>query len=505
MKRNEPMQIKAKKLSALLGRGYAKALKGQPDPKVERLAIDSRRVTPGCLFFALPGLRSDGNSFVDEAISRGAVAVISSKPRRFRSGKVSYLTVENPRVVLAEVSRAFFGNPDQALSLVGVTGTNGKTTVAYLVKQILTNLGQRYGCLGTIGYDLVRRTVPSFRTTPESLDLCNLLMQMRDFECRGAVMEVSSHGIDQHRVSGLDFEVAAFLNLTRDHLDYHGDMDTYYEVKRRLFNGENGSLPKIAVVNLDDEYGVRLVSEIPEQVEVITFGESEGAMFRSQNLELSAEGSKYDLQTPEGRFSVSSPLIGHYNVSNVTAALAICRGLGLNLENCIRDLDSFPGIPGRMQKVDAGQASTILVDYAHTGDALKNALGMLRKVTKGKLCVVFGCGGDRDRGKRPVMTRIANEYSDLAWATSDNPRNETVESIFEDMREGLVAADRMHFIPDRRRAIELAIESCGEGDCLLIAGKGHESFQEYGETVVPFDDRKVAIELVENMKLGGRA
>ncbi|MBK1876585.1 UDP-N-acetylmuramoyl-L-alanyl-D-glutamate--2,6-diaminopimelate ligase [Pelagicoccus mobilis] len=499
------MQSKAKKLSSLLGPDFAKALKGQPDPKIERLAIDSRRVTPGSLFFALPGLRSDGNSFVDEAISRGAVAVISSQPRRFRSGKVAYVTVENPRLALASVSRAFFGNPDQTLSLIGITGTNGKTTVAYLVKQILSNIGHRYGCLGTIGYDLVRRTVPSFRTTPEALDLCDLLAQMREFECRGAVMEVSSHGIDQHRVSGMNFEVAAFLNLTRDHLDYHQDMQSYYEVKRRLFNGENGTLPKVAVVNVDDEYGARLVSEIPEQVEVLTYGESADAMFRAEIVELSSEGSHFTLKTQDGAFAVHTPLVGDYNVSNVAAALAVCHGLGLNLENCIKDLDSFPGIPGRMQKVEAGQAATILVDYAHTGDALENALGMLRKVTKGRLCVVFGCGGDRDKGKRPVMTRIANELADYAWATSDNPRNEKIEAIFEDMKEGLVAPDRVQFVPDRRRAIERAIEFCGEGDCLLIAGKGHESFQEYGETVVPFDDRKVAIELVENMRLGGRA
>ena len=499
------MQKKAKKLSSFLGPEFAKALKSQPDPKIERLAIDSRRVTPGSLFFALPGLRSDGNSFVDEAIARGAVAVISSQPRRFRSGKIAYLTVENPRITLASVSRAFFGNPDQNLSLVGVTGTNGKTTVSYLVKQILTNQDRRYGCLGTIGYDLVRRTVPSFRTTPEALDLWDLLAQMEGFGCRGAVMEVSSHGIDQHRVRGINFEVAAFLNLTRDHLDYHKDMESYYQVKRRLFNGENGTWPKVAVVNIDDPYGTRLVSEIPEQVEVLTFGESKEAMFRCGNLGLSAEGSRFELQTLEGSFEVHTPLVGDYNVSNVAAALAICSGLGLSVKNCIRDLDSFPGIPGRMQKVEAGQSATILIDYAHTGDALENALCMLRKVTKGRLCVVFGCGGDRDRGKRPVMTRVANQFSDMAWATSDNPRNEKVEAIFEDMKSGLVAPERMRFVSDRRRAIELAIEFCKEGDCLLIAGKGHESFQEYGETVVPFDDRRVAAELVENMRLGGRA
>lgn len=499
------MQSRAKKLSVLLGPEFVKALKGQPDPKVERLAIDSRRVTPGCLFFALPGFRADGNSFVDEAISRGAVAVVSSQARRFRSAKVAYLSVESPRLVLASVARIFYGEPDAALSLAGVTGTNGKTTVAYLVKQILSSLGQSYGCLGTVGYDLVRRTVPSFRTTPESLDLCDLLSQLREFECKGAVMEVSSHGIDQHRVSGLKFDVAAFLNLTRDHLDYHQDMESYFQVKRRIFNGENGPLPKVAVVNIDDGYGRRLVSEIPGQVGVLKFGEAQDADFRASSILLSSDGSEFELSCPDGVFQVKTSLVGDYNVSNVLAALAICFGLGFRIENCIEDLEFFQGIPGRMQKVDAGQAATVLVDYAHTEDALKNALGMLRGVTKGKLRVVFGCGGNRDRGKRPIMTKVANTLADEAWATSDNPRNEQIESIFADMKEGLVDPGRVHFVPDRRRAIELALHASKSGDCLLIAGKGHESFQEYGETVVPFDDRKVALELISNMQLGGRA
>lgn len=504
LRAQQSMQTKAKKLSKLLGADYSKSLKGQKDPRIERLAIDSRRVTPGCLFFALPGLKSDGNSYVDEAISRGAVAVVSSQPRRFRSSKVAYVTVDNPRLVLAAVARTFYGKPDKALHLAGVTGTNGKTTVAYLVKQILSSLGQRYACIGTVGYDLVRRTVPSFRTTPEALDLCDLLNQARDFECRGAIMEVSSHGLDQFRVSGLKFEVAAFLNLTRDHLDYHNDMESYYAVKRSLFNGENGRLPKVAVVNRDDRFGVRLAEEIPTKVKVVTFGESKDADFRASEIQLSAAGSRFKLDCPDGRFEVDTSLVGDYNVSNTLAALAVCSGLGLKVDNCIKDLDSFSGVPGRMQKVAGGQAATVLVDYAHTEDALENALSMLRRVTKGKLRVVFGCGGNRDRGKRPIMTKVANSLSDEAWATSDNPRNEEIGAIFSDMKEGVIDPTRVHFVSDRRRAIELALQVSKSGDCLLIAGKGHESFQEYGETVVPFDDRKVALELIQNMQLGGR-
>lgn len=494
---------KGKKLSELLDANTAKTLKGGLNPDVLRLAIDSRRVTPGSLFFALPGRRSDGNAFVDEAIARGAVAVVSAQPRRFPGSKTAHVTVADPRRALAYAARAFFDFPDETLSLTGVTGTNGKTTVAFLARRLLSSETRCVGCIGTVGYDLVKRVVPSFRTTPEAHDLCELLSQMRGFGCDAAVMEVSSHGIDQLRVAGMRFEAAAFLNLTRDHLDYHGDMESYYQVKRRLFAGELGPLPQAVVVNVDDPYGRRLVAEIPAGPRIITFGLAAEAELRAENLVLEPAGSRFDLVWPEGRASARSPLIGKYNVSNALAALAICRAQGLDLVEAVAKLETFEGIPGRMERVDRGQAFTALVDYAHTEDALRNALSMLREVTPGKVKVVFGCGGNRDRGKRPGMTRAATELADECWATSDNPRNESVDAIFEDMRPGVTDDARIHFVPDRRRAIELALKSCKAGDCLLVAGKGHESFQEYGETVVPFDDRKVAAELIENIRLGG--
>lgn len=498
------MAIKPKKLSELLDPTVAKPVKGGLDPVVSRLAIDSRRVTPGSLFFALPGTKIDGNRFVDEAIARGAVAVVSSHARRFPSSKVAHVTVEDPRRALAYAARAFFDFPDKALALIGVTGTNGKTTVAFLARHLLSGCDRTVGCIGTVGYDLVKRTVPSFRTTPEAHDLCELMSQMQSFGCSGAVMEVSSHGIDQQRIAGMQFEIAAFLNLTRDHLDYHGDMESYYQVKKRLFTGELGNLPRIAVVNVDDPYGRRLLEEIPESLRVIRFGRAVDADLRAARAELTAEGSRFTAIWQDREFAVESPLIGHYNVSNTLAAFAICLASGVDLEYCIERLDTFDGIPGRMEKVVRDQDYTVLVDYAHTEDALRNALTMLREVTEGKLKVVFGCGGNRDRGKRPAMTAVAVELADYCWATSDNPRNESVEDIFEDMRAGAGDGSKIRFVPDRRRAIELALKSCEPGDCLLIAGKGHESFQEYGETVVPFDDRKVAAELLENIRIGGR-
>lgn len=494
--------MKPKKLSQLLEPEIAKSHKSGLDPVVTRLAIDSRRVTPGSVFFALPGTKSDGNRFIDEAVARGAVAVVSAQARRFPSAKVAHVTAADPRRALAFAARAYFDFPDLAMALVGVTGTNGKTTVTTLARRLLSDEARSFGCIGTIGYDLVKRVVPSFRTTPEAHDLCELLAQMISFGCSGAVMEVSSHGIDQFRVAGMRFQVAAFLNLTRDHLDYHGDMEAYYQAKRRLFTGEIGPVPDLVLVNADDAYGRRLVEEIGGTTKVETFGLERAADYRAEALELGSRGTRFAVRWSGGVAQVDSPLIGHYNVSNTLAAFAIARAFGIDPGQSAERLKGFAGIPGRMEQVDRGQPYTVVVDYAHTDDALRNALSMLREVTSGSLKVVFGCGGNRDRGKRPLMTAAALELADECWATSDNPRNESVEAIFEDMRAGVGDPERIRFVPDRRRAIELALKSCVAGDCLLIAGKGHESFQEYGETVVAFDDRRVAAELLENIKLG---
>lgn len=489
------------KLSELVKAASLKLAKGSADPTIMRLAIDSRRVVPGSLFFALPGLKSDGSRFIDEAVSRGALAVISVKERRFSGYKVAYVKCENPRLALAQIARAFFGEPDRSLSLIGITGTNGKTTVAGLVKGMLSSSGARVGSLGTVGYDLVERSLPSFRTTPEAHDLCELLSQMVDFKCDRAVMEVSSHGIDQLRVAELHYDAAVFLNLTRDHLDYHGEMESYYEVKKQFFTGAIGPKPKHAIINADDAYGRRLLEEL-EQDAPISFGFDPSANIRAEDLKLGSDGSSFNLVSPKGKTHVALQLVGRYNVSNALAAFATCYALGQRMEDCIQNLKSFDGIAGRMELVETGQKFKVIVDYAHTADALDNALGMLREITKGRLVVVFGCGGDRDRGKRPDMVRVAQEKSDYCWATSDNPRNESVDSIFEDMKKGAVDLDRIAFVADRRRAIELALKSAKEGDCVLIAGKGHESFQEYGDTVVPFDDRRVAAELLEHKRLG---
>jgi UDP-N-acetylmuramoyl-L-alanyl-D-glutamate--2,6-diaminopimelate ligase len=474
------------------------AVKGALDRPISGLVIDSRRVVPGTLFFALPGLRTDGASFIDEAVSRGAVAVVTEKMPALPPAKVTFVQVGDARAMLARVSQRYYRFPDRDMTVVGVTGTNGKTTVTHLLKHFL-NGDQRVGLLGTISYDLGGRTVPSFRTTPEALDIFGMMAQMRDAGCRHAVMEVSSHGIDQQRVRGMQFGAAVFTNLTRDHLDYHKSLENYYAVKTRLFTGDIGSPPKVSVVNLDDPYGEKLAAKLATEVaatRVITYGEHPRADVRAENVALNFKNTTFRLVWPDGTMDVDSPLIGRYNVSNLLAAVAAAWGLGRDPKVFLARLRSFKGVPGRMERIEEGQAFNVLVDYAHTDDALRNALGMLRAITPGRLLVVFGCGGNRDRTKRPLMTRAVQEFADFAFATADNPRTESIAQIFADMRGGVTAPEKITWIEDRRRAISLALDMAKSGDCLLIAGKGHESYQEFADTVFPFDDRQVVRELI---------
>ena len=471
------------------------AVKGGLDRPISGLTMDSRRVVPGSLFFALPGLRTDGAAFIDEAINRGAVAVVTQKPVTLPHSKVTFIQVADARATLARVAQRYYRFPDRELEVVGVTGTNGKTTVTHLIKHLL-NGDQRVGLIGTVSYDLGTRTVPSYKTTPESLDIFGMLAQMRDAGCRQAVMEVSSHGIDQQRVRGLHFSAVVFTNLTRDHLDYHKSLDAYFEVKSRLFAGGTGAPPRVAVINLDDPYGRQLVEKIPAGVRLVTFGENPAAAVRAEAVNLEFKRTTFRFVWPGGAAEVESPLIGRYNVSNLLAALATCCALGGDVAALLPKLRSFKNVAGRMERIEEGQPFNVLVDYAHTDDALQNALGMLRAVTPGRLLVVFGCGGNRDRTKRPLMTRAVQARADFAWATADNPRSEPLAQIFADMKQGVTAPGKITFIDERRRAISLALDAARPGDCLLIAGKGHESYQEFADTVIPFDDRQVVRELI---------
>lgn len=490
----------APQLAELFSEGEILELRGPLDRPISGIAMDSRRVVPGNVFFALPGLRTDGAVYVAEALSRGAIAIVSAAAPASAPAKVTFIQVADARAALARAARRIHRAPDKSLNVVGVTGTNGKTTVSHLIKHFLED-GPRVGLLGTISYDLGARVVPSFKTTPEAPDIFGMLAQMRDAGCRDAVMEVSSHGIDQQRVLGLEFAAAVFTNLTQDHLDYHQTLDAYFAVKTRLFTGGGGRPPPLAVVNLDDAHGRRLVDLLPSGVRAVTFGEAADAAVRAEDVVLGFKETVFTLVWPEGRARVRCPLLGRYNVSNVLAAAATAWGLGRNPLLFLPRLASFPGVAGRMERIEEGQPYNVLVDYAHTDDALRNALGMLRVITPGRVLCVFGCGGNRDRAKRPLMTRAVEDLADIALPTADNPRGESVAKIFEDMRAGVTRPAKFTWIEDRRRAISLALDMCRPGDCLLIAGKGHETYQEFTDTIAPFDDRQVVRELIALKRL----
>ncbi len=486
----------APQLSDLFPEGEVVAVRGELARPISGLVMDSRRVVPGNVFFALPGLRTQGFGFIDEAINRGAVAVVVADIPKHTPSKVTFVQVADPRATLARVARRYYKTPDNDLEVVGITGTNGKTTVSHLTKLFLEE-NRRVGLLGTINYDLGNRTVPSFKTTPESIDIYGMLAQMRDAGCHEAVMEVSSHGIDQKRVLDLDFRVAVFTNLTRDHLDYHTDMENYFEVKTRLFTGGSGRPPRVAVINVDDAHGRRLREIVPAGVRTLTYGESADADVRAENIELGFKHTAFTLVWPAGRAVVRSPMVGRYNVSNVLAAAATAIGMGRDPNRFLAKLAGFTGVAGRMERIEEGQEFNVLVDYAHTDDALDHAVGMLRAITPGRLFVVFGCGGNRDRAKRPMMVAAVQKHADFAFATADNPRGEVLSQIFDDMKTGVTQPGKITWIEDRRRAISLALDMCKPGDSLLVAGKGHETYQEFADTVTPFDDRQVVRELID--------
>lgn len=469
---------------------------GEESQQITALTYDSRKVVPGSLFIAIPGYKDNGFFYIEEAIARGAVAIMVCQPYDVQD-RVAVLQVNDIRLAMSHIARRFYRMPDEMLHMTGITGTNGKTTVATLSQFLLNEASNSVGLLGTIHYDLGGKyTFPSSKTTPESLDLHAMLEQMLQRKCRHVIMEVSSHGIALKRVHFVTFDLVVFLNLTQDHLDFHGDLETYFQEKVKLFNGSLGPLPKVAIINTDDPYGRRLIQYIPHSVKIITFGNSSSATIRSSNITLSPQGLSFNLHWPEGEIFVTSSLLGSYNISNILASLAIGWISGKNMESLVLKLKNFQGVRGRMEKVDMGQDFSVLVDYAHTADALLNVLKILKQITKGRLLLVFGCGGDRDKGKRLLMTKVAQEWSDFAWATSDNPRNENLESIFKDMHQGVTLPEKIVFISERRRAIEKALEAAREGDCILIAGKGHETYQDIGNRIIPFDDAQVARELL---------
>jgi len=484
------------KLRDLVARLPGAELRGEPDLEVADVTHDSRRCGPGSLFVAIPGLATDGNRFVEAARKKGAVAVCSEEPP---SGEGAWVRVEDARAALATLSAAILGDPARSLELVGVTGTNGKTTTTYLLDSALRAAGQTVGLVGTVEYRVGNRVAEAVRTTPESSDLQALLREMVDAGCRRAVVEVSSHSLALKRVHGLEFAVAVFTNLTRDHLDYHGDMDAYFAAKKLLFTDHLRADGR-AVLNLDDERTPDLARASRGKVWTYSLADPRADVL-AEDVRLSLEGTRFRARTPVGVLEVETPLLGAFNVQNALAALGAGLALGLPPDAVQRGIATLRGVPGRMERVDAGQDFTVLVDYAHTDDALKNLLETVRGLGPRRVITVFGCGGDRDRTKRPLMGAVAARLSDVVVVTSDNPRSEPPEAILEEIRRGIPpsrAADTL-VIPDRRDAIAKALEMGREGVVVVIAGKGHEPYQVLRDRTVPFDDRQVARDVLARL------
>jgi UDP-N-acetylmuramoyl-L-alanyl-D-glutamate--2,6-diaminopimelate ligase len=488
------------RLSLLLARLPGAELHGDPALEVADVTHDSRRCSAGSLFVALRGLVTDGNRFVDGARRKGAVAVCSESPP---AGPGAWVRVADAREALAVLSAAIHGDPARSLELVGVTGTNGKTTTAYLVDSALRAAGETAGFLGTVEYRVGDRIAEAVRTTPESSDLQALFREMVDAGCRRAVLEVSSHSLALKRVHGLEFEVAVFTNLTRDHLDFHGDMDAYFAAKRRLFE-EHLRAGGHAIVNRDDDRADELVRASRGTVWTYSL-EDPRADLLAEDVRLSLEGTRFRARTPQGALEIETGLVGLFNVQNVLAALGAGLALGVPPEAVRRGIASLRGVPGRMERVTAGQDFTVLVDYAHTDDALKNLLETVRGLEPRRVVTVFGCGGDRDRTKRPLMGAVAARLSDVVVLTSDNPRSEPPEAILAEIRRGIPAARAADtlVLPDRKEAIARALEMGGEGVVVVIAGKGHEPTQVLRDRTVPFDDRQVARDLLARLAGAG--
>ncbi len=465
-----------------------------PDVEVRSIAYDSRKVTPGALFFALRGEKEDGNKYIPDAIKRGAVAIVSESARDSGVAKnISWVEIlpGAQRRVLAIVGANFYGNPAKALQLVGVTGTNGKTTSTYLIDSILRASGKKTGLIGTIGYRTPRGSREAINTTPESLDVQQMFAEVRDAGGSAIVMETSSHALAMDRLWGCHFAAAIFTNLTRDHLDYHKSFEEYFAAKRRLFAGTGAGRADVAVVNTDDAYGHPLEGLAGR---TFTYGLKNGAQITTKKYALAFSGLEFTAQTPVGKIEVQSKLVGKINVYNILAAIGA--GIALDvmspaIERGIRELES---VPGRFERIAEGQPFLVIVDYAHTDDALRNLITTARELASGgRIITVFGAGGDRDRTKRPLMGEASGTLSDVTVLTSDNPRSEDPLRIINDVAVGLQKAGGKYRIEaDRERAIELALDEARAGDIVLLAGKGHETYQVLKDGPIDFDDREVA-------------
>jgi UDP-N-acetylmuramoyl-L-alanyl-D-glutamate--2,6-diaminopimelate ligase len=470
---------------------------GSLDRRITSLCYDSREAGPGSLFVAIRGNVFDGHSFIEQAIDRGAIAIVAEEPGLTQ--RATHIQVSDTRDALARLAVTFYSNPSKQLRMIGVTGTNGKTTTTYLIKHLLERAGQRTGLLGTVSYEIGERILPATRTTPESLDLQSILAQCVDARCVNVAMEVSSHALELERVDGISFRVAIFTNLTQDHLDFHGGMKEYFESKAKLFAGlrSNEGKNRTAIINVDDMYGQQLIARFGRELPIITFGLGVRADFRASNFRIEATGTSYQLDVKGKSFLVRLPLIGRFNIYNSLAALATVQSLGLDVRAAVLALARAPQVPGRLEAVRAKRQFQVFVDYAHTDDALFNVIKTCRDLNPSRLIVVFGCGGNRDKGKRSLMGAVADQNADYSIITSDNPRKEDPVQIMRDIEAGF-KSKRFESIVDRTQAIGRAIQLAQSRDIVLIAGKGHEKYQEFADRTIPFDDIEVAARALED-------
>jgi UDP-N-acetylmuramoyl-L-alanyl-D-glutamate--2,6-diaminopimelate ligase len=482
---------------------------GDLTTEITSLTCDSRQVCPGTLFFALHGAKSDGHLFIDQAITAGAAAVVLENAS-FAPSRTPWIQVADGRQAMALMAACFYQYPTRELPLIGITGTNGKTTTSYLLEGILHAAGKPAAVLGTVSYRFGETTIEASHTTPESTQLQAIFRQLADADAKAFVMEVSSHALEQKRVDGSYFNVGLFTNLTRDHLDYHGSMEAYSVAKQRLFSEllkpDTAGQLKMAVINSDDPAAPDFVQAAT--CPVIRYGMTADCDITVRDVSLTINGISATLLTPKGEITFHSRLTGRYNLSNILAAAAAGIALDLPLSAIAQGLEGHKVVPGRLERVDNEAGVTCLVDYAHTGDALENVLKTLKKLATGRIITVFGCGGDRDSGKRPIMGRIAAEYSDLAIATSDNPRTEEPAFILDQIKQGITPLALREYMPyelasglpgkgyvvveNRREAIRLGVRLAQPGDILLLAGKGHEDYQIIGTCKHHFDDREEA-------------
>jgi UDP-N-acetylmuramoyl-L-alanyl-D-glutamate--2,6-diaminopimelate ligase len=481
-------------LDELLTTIAVESVQGDLDTEVGGLTIDSRQVNPGDVFVALVGQTADGHRFLDEAVERGAVAVVSERPPERTD--VAWIQALNARVAVGQLSSRLAGEPAKAIDLVGVTGTNGKTTTAFLLDSIFGHLAPPSAMMGTVIHRIGEESSPARFTTPEAPEVQSFLARAVEAQCRYGVLEVSSHGLAMGRIAGTEFACAVFTNLSRDHLDFHSDMESYFAAKRALF--EQYLRPgATAVVCVDDTYGIRLAETLSSPV--CTFGFSTDADIRCEEMEASFEGLDLRIRERGGVRRIKSPLIGRHNALNILAAFGAGLCLNFRAEELVRAIERVDGVPGRYEKVEAGQRFHVIVDYAHTDDALRNLLETTRKLPHRRILTVFGCGGDRDISKRPLMGAVASRLSDVVVLTSDNPRSEDPLAIIQEIELGTKGARSKAEVliePDRRRAIAKALSLAAEGDVLLISGKGHEPYQVTREGVSSFDDREVVREIL---------